>query len=92
MVSTVIIVLTFIGVVYGHTCNDFRLSASDQSVIDMVDVFTIYVRDVLRYDLLFFFTPIICFLSFFGSSVFLKCYLHLLMFNMFSMSDDVHVV
>ena len=36
MVSTVIIVLTFVGVVYGHTCNDFRLSASDQSVIDMM--------------------------------------------------------
>jgi hypothetical protein len=36
MVSTAIIVLAFVGVVYGHKCNDFRLSASDQSVIDMM--------------------------------------------------------
>ena len=36
MVSTVIIVLTFVAVVYGHECKDFKLSASDQSVIDMM--------------------------------------------------------
>ena len=36
MVSTVIIVLTFVVVVYGHECKDFKLSASDQSVIDMM--------------------------------------------------------
>jgi hypothetical protein len=36
MVSTVIILLTFV-VVYGHECNDFKLSASDQSVIGMME-------------------------------------------------------
>ena len=35
MVSTVIIILTFVAV-YGHKCKDFMLSASDQSVIDMM--------------------------------------------------------
>ena len=35
MVSTVIIILTFV-VAYGHECKDFKLSASDQSVIDMM--------------------------------------------------------
>jgi hypothetical protein len=34
MVSTVIIIMTFVVVVYGHECKDFKLSASDQSVID----------------------------------------------------------
>ena len=36
MVSTVIIIMTFVVVVYGHECKDFKLSASDQSVIDMM--------------------------------------------------------
>jgi len=37
MVPTVIIILTFVVVVvYGHECKDFKLSASDQSVIDMM--------------------------------------------------------
>ena len=36
MVSTVIIVLTFVIAVYGDECKDFKLSASDQSVIDMM--------------------------------------------------------
>ena len=36
MVSTVIITLTFVVAVYGHECKDFKLSASDQSVIDMI--------------------------------------------------------
>ena len=36
MVSTVFIILTFVVVVYGHECKDFKLSASDQSVIDMM--------------------------------------------------------
>ena len=36
MVSTVTIILTFVVVVYGHECKDFKLSASDQSVIDMM--------------------------------------------------------
>jgi hypothetical protein len=36
MVSTVIITLTFVVAVYGHECKDFQLSASDQSVIDMM--------------------------------------------------------
>ena len=36
MVSTVIITLTFVVAVYGHECKDFNLSASDQSVIDMM--------------------------------------------------------
>ena len=36
MVSTVIIILTFVFAVYGHGCKDFKLSASDQSVIDMM--------------------------------------------------------
>jgi len=36
MVSTVIIFLTFVLVVYGHKCTEFKLSASDQSVIDMM--------------------------------------------------------
>jgi hypothetical protein len=37
MVSTVIIILTcVVVVVYGHECNDFKLSAADQSVIDMM--------------------------------------------------------
>jgi hypothetical protein len=35
MVSTVIIILTLV-VAYGHECKDFELSASDQSVIDMM--------------------------------------------------------
>ena len=35
MVSTFIIILTFV-VAYGHECKDFKLSASDQSVIDMM--------------------------------------------------------
>jgi hypothetical protein len=35
MVSTVIIILTFV-VVHGHECNDFKLSAADQSVVDMM--------------------------------------------------------
>jgi hypothetical protein len=35
MVSTVIIMVTFV-VGYGHECKDFKLSASDQSVIDMM--------------------------------------------------------
>ena len=36
MVSTVIIFLTFVLVVYGHKCTDIKLSAADQSVIDMM--------------------------------------------------------
>ena len=36
MVSTVVIILTFAVAVYGHECKDFNLSASDQSVIDMM--------------------------------------------------------
>jgi hypothetical protein len=36
MVSTVVIILTFVVAVYGHECKDFKLSASDQSVIDMM--------------------------------------------------------
>jgi hypothetical protein len=36
MVSTVIIILTFVVVVYGHECKDFKLSASEQDVIDMM--------------------------------------------------------
>ena len=36
MVSTVFIILTFVFAVYGHECKDFTLSASDQSVIDMM--------------------------------------------------------
>jgi hypothetical protein len=36
MVSTVIIILTFVIAVYCHECKDFKLSASDQSVIDMM--------------------------------------------------------
>ena len=36
MVSTVIIILTCVVVVYGHECKDFQLSASDQSVVDMM--------------------------------------------------------
>jgi len=35
MVSTVIIVLTFVAV-DDHECKDFKLSASDQYVIDMM--------------------------------------------------------
>jgi len=35
MVSTVIIILTFVAV-YGHECKDFKLSDSDRSVIDMM--------------------------------------------------------
>jgi hypothetical protein len=35
-VVLLIIVLTFVIAVYGHECNDFKLSASDQSVIDMM--------------------------------------------------------
>ena len=37
MVSTVIITLTFVVAVYGHKCQDFKLSAADQSVIDMME-------------------------------------------------------
>jgi hypothetical protein len=36
MVSTVILILTFVIAVYGHECKDFKLSASNQSVIDMM--------------------------------------------------------
>ena len=36
MVSTVVIILTFGFTVNGRKCTDFRLSASDQSVIDMM--------------------------------------------------------
>jgi hypothetical protein len=36
MVSTVFIILTFVVAVYGHECKGFKLSASDQSVIDMM--------------------------------------------------------
>ena len=36
MVSAVIIILTFVVAVYSHKCKDFKLSASDQSVIDMM--------------------------------------------------------
>ena len=36
MISTVIIILTCVIAVYGHECKDFKLSASDQSVIDMM--------------------------------------------------------
>jgi hypothetical protein len=36
MISTVMISVTFIFAVYGHGCKDFKLSASDQSVIDMM--------------------------------------------------------
>ena len=36
MLSTVFIVLTFVVAVYGHQCKDFKLSAADQSVIDMM--------------------------------------------------------
>ena len=36
MVSTVIIILTFVVAVYGHECKDLKLSASDHSVIDMM--------------------------------------------------------
>jgi hypothetical protein len=36
MVSTVVIILTIVVAVYGHECKDFKLSASDQSVIDMM--------------------------------------------------------
>jgi hypothetical protein len=36
MVSTVFIILTFVVAVYGHECKDFKLWASDQSVIDMM--------------------------------------------------------
>ena len=36
MVSTVFIIMTFVVTVYGHECKDFKLSASDQSVIDMM--------------------------------------------------------
>ena len=36
MVSTVIIILTFVVVAYGHECNDFKLLATDQSVVDMM--------------------------------------------------------
>ena len=37
MVSTVIITLTFVVAVYGHKCKDFKLSAADQSVVDMIE-------------------------------------------------------
>ena len=36
MVSTVIIILTCVIAVYGHECKEFKLSAADQSVIDMM--------------------------------------------------------
>jgi hypothetical protein len=36
MVSTVVIILTFVFAVNGRKCRDFRLSASDQSVIEMM--------------------------------------------------------
>jgi hypothetical protein len=36
MVSTVFLILTFVIAVYGHECKDFKLSASNQSVIDMM--------------------------------------------------------
>ena len=37
MLSTVVIVLTLVVAVYGHACKDFKLSAADQSVIDMIE-------------------------------------------------------
>ena len=37
MVSTVIIILTCVIAVYGHECKDFKLSAADRSVIDMIE-------------------------------------------------------
>jgi hypothetical protein len=37
MLSTVVIVLTLVVAVYGHECKDFKLSAADQSVIDMIE-------------------------------------------------------
>ena len=36
MLSTVLIILTYFVAAYGHECKDFKLSASDQSVIDMM--------------------------------------------------------
>jgi len=36
MVSIVIIMLTCVIAVYGNKCTDIKLSASDQSVIDMM--------------------------------------------------------
>ena len=36
MLSTLVIILTCNVVAYGHECKDFKLSASDQSVIDMM--------------------------------------------------------
>ena len=36
MVSTVILIMTLAIAVYCHECKDFKLSASDQSVIDMM--------------------------------------------------------
>ena len=37
MLSTVVIVLTLVVAVYGHKCEDIKLSAADQSVIDMME-------------------------------------------------------
>ena len=37
MISTVVIVLTLVVAVYGHACKDVKLSAADQSVIDMME-------------------------------------------------------
>ena len=36
MVSTFVIILPFVFAAYGYECKDFKLSASDQSVIDMM--------------------------------------------------------
>ena len=36
MVSLTVIIVTFAVAAYGHECKDFKLSASDQSVIDMM--------------------------------------------------------
>ena len=37
MVSTVILIMTLVIAVYCHKCKDFKLSAADQSVIDMIE-------------------------------------------------------
>jgi hypothetical protein len=50
MVSTVVIILTFVVAVYGHECKDFKLSASDQSVIDMMKHYSTNF-DILSFNL-----------------------------------------
>ena len=50
MLSTVIITLTFVVAVYGHECKDFKLSASDQSVIDMMKHYLHTSRKTECYD------------------------------------------